>query len=137
MSQIGEYLKAKRMKLNLSIRKAAQQAHISNAYLSMIESGERGAPHPNILQKLSTVYGEDPTSLMKIAGYLDSDPTEQEAAEVERLYNEAASDKKVGIGTRLREEPNFETKRAIAKIYKAYKEGKRRGKRKRKVPTKG
>jgi transcriptional regulator with XRE-family HTH domain len=122
MSQIGEYLKAKRRKLGLSVRKAAERAEVSNAYLSMIESGKRDAPHPNILRKLAPVYEEDVGTLMKVAGYLEPDFGEPEAYEVERLFNEAMADPDVGIGHRLRGELDFNAKKAIAEMYKRVKQ---------------
>ena len=41
----------------MTLRDVEKQVHISNAYLSQVERGERGTPTMKILVKLAEVYG--------------------------------------------------------------------------------
>jgi transcriptional regulator with XRE-family HTH domain len=53
----GEYIKDLRVDRKLTLREVEEKAHISNAYLSQVERGERGTPTMKILVKLAEVYG--------------------------------------------------------------------------------
>lgn len=53
----GEYIKNLRVDRKLTLREVEEKAHISNAYLSQVERGERGTPTMKILVKLAEVYG--------------------------------------------------------------------------------
>jgi len=62
-SKFGEDLKKLREDRKLTLREVEEQAHISNAYLSQVERGERGVPTMKVLAKLAQVYGV-PISLL-------------------------------------------------------------------------
>ena len=49
----GEYLKSLREKQRMSLREAEKESGVSNAYIAQIERGDRPAPSPDILRKLS------------------------------------------------------------------------------------
>ena len=53
----GEYIKDLRVDRKLTLREVEEKVHISNAYLSQVERGERGTPTMKILVKLAEVYG--------------------------------------------------------------------------------
>ena len=53
----GEFLRALRESRKLTLRQVEERGHVSNAYLSQIERGERGIPNLKILNKLAEVYG--------------------------------------------------------------------------------
>ena len=53
----GEFLRALRETRRLTLREVEERVHVSNAYLSQIERGERGVPNLKILNKLAEVYG--------------------------------------------------------------------------------
>lgn len=129
MSEIGDYLKSLRLRRGLSLREVEKLADVSNAYLSMIESGKRPAPHPKVLKKLAVAYGEKLSKLMKIAGYLELSDTEEASLEVERLYQEAISDPTFAFGRRATGKMSTEMKRFVAEMYSELKA--QRGKRKR------
>ncbi|NBI05795.1 helix-turn-helix domain-containing protein [Senegalia massiliensis] len=76
--EFGQYLKSLRKDKKLTIRQVELYANVSNSYLSMIENGKRDIPSPEILQKLSKVYDIDYNTLMKKAGYVDSDTSKYE-----------------------------------------------------------
>ncbi len=58
-----------RTRKNLSLRAVEQATGISNAYLSQLESGKVREPSPNILHRLSELYGVPYESLLEAAGY--------------------------------------------------------------------
>ena len=45
LKSFGEYLKALRRGRHLTLRQVEEHAHVSNAYLSQLERGERGIPN--------------------------------------------------------------------------------------------
>ena len=119
---LGSFLKNKRTSLGLSLREVESASGVSNAYLSMIERGERPAPHPRILKNLAAFYGIELGVLMKLAGYLDVVGNDNDVLEVESVFQEAMADPNLGIGHRFRGELNFEAKKVIAEMYRKYRE---------------
>ncbi len=95
----GEYLRRLRESRSFSLRQAAKDAGISSAYLSQVESGNRGkrksgedhfGPHPQILKKLANVYHISPAKLFERAGYLDDEQNIHgfsEEREIERIFD--------------------------------------------------
>lgn len=69
---LGNYLKAARNKLDLTLRgvEEATEREISNAYLSQLENGKIKKPSPHILYTLATIYGVSYENLMERAGYI-------------------------------------------------------------------
>jgi transcriptional regulator with XRE-family HTH domain len=130
LSKIGDFLKATRERLGLTLREVELKSGVSNAYLCLLESGKRVEPHPNILRKLALAYGESLENLLKVAGYLDTSEAEQEKLEVEELFQRALADPSISFGHRLRGDIDFEAKRVIANLYR---EKLQRGKQKRKA----
>ena len=57
MGQFGEFLKKLREDRGMTLRDVEEKIHISNAYLSQVESGQRNIPTMRILSKLAEVYG--------------------------------------------------------------------------------
>ena len=55
---------------DVSLRDAAKETGISNAYISQLESGAIDEPSPHKLRKLAEYYGLSYTQLMDAAGYL-------------------------------------------------------------------
>jgi len=52
VNSIGEYIKEQREQARISIRQLAQQAGVSNPYLSQVERGQRN-PSAEILQQIA------------------------------------------------------------------------------------
>jgi transcriptional regulator with XRE-family HTH domain len=65
--KLGEYLRIIRHNRKLSLRDVEKKAHISNAYLSQIERGERGVPSIKMMSKLAEAYGVSVVDLIEIA----------------------------------------------------------------------
>jgi SOS-response transcriptional repressor LexA/DNA-binding XRE family transcriptional regulator len=84
--KFGEKLKELRKNKGLKIRELEALASVSNAYLSQLENGKRGKPSPEIIKKLAPHLGVTYTELMKMAGYITEDIT-QDALELLDLKN--------------------------------------------------
>jgi transcriptional regulator with XRE-family HTH domain len=94
-TDLGSFIRQQRERANLSLRRLADSAGISNPYLSQIERGIR-KPSAEILSRLSRALEVSANSLYSMAGLLDEDvrsPTIVEAIDAdERL---SSSQKKV------------------------------------------
>ncbi|MFO7299483.1 MAG: helix-turn-helix transcriptional regulator [Actinomycetes bacterium] len=71
-SDLGEFIRAQRERANLSLRRLAQKAGISNPYLSQIERGIK-KPSAEILRNLSRALEVSAATLYKKAGLVDED----------------------------------------------------------------
>jgi transcriptional regulator with XRE-family HTH domain len=70
MSEFGRYLKEVREAANLSQEALADEAQISSAYISQIETGRRNPPTPDILRRMAPSLGVDYTLLLAAADYI-------------------------------------------------------------------
>ena len=70
MTKLGDQLRALRELKNKSLRKAALETGLSNAYLSQLERGVAKNPSPRLLGKLAEYYEAPHASLMGAAGYV-------------------------------------------------------------------
>ena len=80
-SDLGEFIRQQRERANLSLRRLAEKAEISNPYLSQIERGIR-KPSAEILKNLSRALEISANSLYTKAGLIDEElppPTITEA----------------------------------------------------------
>ena len=69
---LGEYLHDQRRQAQLSLRQLAEQAGVSNPYLSQIERGVR-KPSAEVLQQIAKALQISAESLYVRAGILDAD----------------------------------------------------------------
>lgn len=69
MQELGEELTRMRKKSGLTLRRVEAAIGVSNAYLSQLENGKIKTPSPNILFKLSQLFGGSYEDLMAKAGY--------------------------------------------------------------------
>nr|MBO2499397.1 XRE family transcriptional regulator [Acidimicrobiia bacterium] len=86
--ELGEFIRQQRQRANLSLRRLADRAGISNPYLSQIERGIR-KPSAQILKQLSRALSISAETLYSRAGLIEdgaNPPTVVEAIEAdERL----------------------------------------------------
>lgn len=73
LSDVGAYIRDQRRKAQLSLRKLAERAGVSNPYLSQIERGVR-QPSAKILKGIATALQVSAESLFTQAGILDGSP---------------------------------------------------------------
>jgi transcriptional regulator with XRE-family HTH domain len=71
-SDLGEFIRQQRVRADLSLRRLAEKAEISNPYLSQIERGIR-KPSAEILKSLSRALEISANSLYKKAGLIDEE----------------------------------------------------------------
>ena len=67
---LGNRLTNVRKMRKLSLKRAADAAEISTAYLQKLEHGQVQTPSPNILYRLSQTLRVPYAELMKLAGYV-------------------------------------------------------------------
>ncbi len=83
---VGEFIREQRERANLSLRRLADRAGISNPYLSQIERGIR-RPSAEILKRLSRALEISAETLYTRAGLIEEgaqSPTVVEAVEADR-----------------------------------------------------
>lgn len=72
VGELGSYLREQRRQAQLSLRQLAEQADVSNPYLSQIERGLR-RPSAEVLQQIAKALRISAESLYVRAGILDVD----------------------------------------------------------------
>lgn len=70
MNPFGEYLKILRERAGLSQETLAEEADISSAYVSQIETGRRNPPTPDVLRRMAGPLGVPYITLMMQADHL-------------------------------------------------------------------
>jgi len=73
---LGDYLREQRVSARLSLRQLAEQAGVSNPYLSQIERGLR-RPSAEVLQQLAKALRISAETLYVRAGILDPDESQE------------------------------------------------------------
>jgi transcriptional regulator with XRE-family HTH domain len=73
LSDVGTYIRDQRRKAQLSLRKLAERAGVSNPYLSQIERGLR-QPSAKILKGIATALEVSAETIFTQAGILDVEP---------------------------------------------------------------
>lgn len=72
-TDLGDFIKSHRERANLSLRRLAERAGISNPYLSQIERGIR-RPSAEILKRLSRALSISAETLYTRAGLIEAGP---------------------------------------------------------------
>ena len=75
-ADLGEFIRTQRRASEMSLRKLAELAGVSNPYLSQIERGLR-RPSAEILQHIAKALRIQAETLFVRAGILDDDPVEK------------------------------------------------------------
>ena len=70
---LGERLRDLRESEGRTLREVAAKAGVNHGYLSQLERGEVSEPAPSMLHKIADAYGESFLTLMRWAGYVESD----------------------------------------------------------------
>ena len=87
---VGRFIRDQREKANISVRKLAELAGISNPYLSQVERGVR-KPSAEILKRLSRALEISANTLYREAGLIDEtvSPSVLDAVDNDRYLNKA------------------------------------------------
>lgn len=92
-SDLGEFIRQQRERANLSLRRLAEKAEISNPYLSQIERGIR-KPSAEILKNLSRALEISANSMYARAGLIDEDLPPASVFEAIEADDRLATDQK-------------------------------------------
>jgi transcriptional regulator with XRE-family HTH domain len=87
----GELLRRLRHRQCLSLREVQERAGVSNAYLSMLETGRRPAPGFKILRRLAPLYGVAVQDLASAAGNHTALQGNIRLGEITRMERQALS----------------------------------------------
>lgn len=119
MEGFGAHIHKLRKQKGLTLKQVEKLAHVSNAYLSLLERGLRRPPRPEILQRMAQVYQVEQRELMIAAGYLQEGSEEKrEKQELEQTYKHALLDPNFKYGTRLQGAPvSLDVKRFVVEMY--------------------
>jgi len=89
---LGEYLREQRRGAQLSLRQLADQAGVSNPYLSQIERGLR-KPSAEVLQQLARALRVSAESLYVRAGMLDPNDEQERSVHLAVLADSALTER--------------------------------------------
>ncbi len=89
---LGEYLREQRLSAQLSLRQLAEQAGVSNPYLSQIERGLR-RPSAEVLQQLAKALRVSAETLYVRAGILNLDEAEVRSVELAVLADSGLTER--------------------------------------------
>ena len=115
----GDFLKKLRARKGVSLKKVEEATGISNAYLSLLETGERRRlPKPDRLIALAGYYNVSIKELLEKAGYYEErDIQETKEQQIEKAFLHVLSDPAFNFGTRLKGKYDLDTKRFIVEMY--------------------
>lgn len=119
MEKFGPYLRALRKQNGLTLKQVERAAQVSNSFLSQIERGLRNPPHPDILNRLATVYGVPAHDLLQAAGYIKMASAEKSQRErIERAFEHVITDPAYQQGTRMKGATlSLDAKKFIVEMY--------------------
>jgi transcriptional regulator with XRE-family HTH domain len=93
---LGDYLRDQRRQAELSLRQLADQAGVSNPYLSQIERGLR-RPSAEVLQQIAKALRISAETLYVRAGILDPSPEGAQPVEVAVLGDAALTERQKSV----------------------------------------
>lgn len=96
VESLGEYLRSQRGQAQLSLRQLADQAGVSNPYLSQIERGLR-RPSAEVLQQIAQALRISAESLYVRAGILDAEVASPHTVEVAIGLDPALTDRQKSV----------------------------------------
>jgi transcriptional regulator with XRE-family HTH domain len=96
--EFGQYLRNLRNIACMSLSQVKREAKVSPTYLSQVESGQRGRPSPQFLEKLARCYRVPRDEMLRRAGYLGDQEREEgyDLDELRRALEFAVSDPLIG-----------------------------------------
>jgi transcriptional regulator with XRE-family HTH domain len=104
-AELGEFIRAQRRLAQMSVRRLAELAEVSNPYLSQIERGLR-RPSADILQQIARALRISAETLYVRAGILDQDETRPAQGVAEAIREDA--------------ELNEEQKQTLLTVYETF-----------------
>ena len=118
VKRFGHYLRRLRQQRGMSIRKAAKAAQISNAYLSLLETGKRNTiPGVRILSSLARVYQVELEEMLMEAGAFFEDDNLSEDERIDRAFQQVLTHPDFRNYASQPGEVPTETKLLVIKLY--------------------
>ncbi|WP_438491058.1 helix-turn-helix domain-containing protein [Paenibacillus sp. IHBB 3054] len=69
----GEYLRMLRRSKGMNSKEVAERAGVVASYITMVETGKRGVPNPDMLRKLSAIFNCSYLGMMIKAGHISEE----------------------------------------------------------------
>lgn len=66
---LGEYVRARRLALDMTLQDAAERSGVDRSYWSRLETGEYQTPNPRFLVAMARALDIEPEDLYALAGY--------------------------------------------------------------------
>jgi transcriptional regulator with XRE-family HTH domain len=88
LPDVGTYIREQRRNAQLSLRKLAERAGVSNPYLSQIERGLR-QPSAKILKGIATALQVSAESIFTQAGILDGGPDDRSSDVLRAIFRDS------------------------------------------------
>lgn len=73
MSPLASLIRASREKAGLTLREAAEKSELTAGYLSLLESGEKQAPSPEVVARIAKALSVTLEELLIAAGHVPTD----------------------------------------------------------------
>lgn len=96
VESLGDYLRDQRRQAELSLRQLAEQAGVSNPYLSQIERGLR-RPSAEVLQQIAKALRISAETLYVRAGILDPSPDGVQSVEIAILGDTGLTERQKSV----------------------------------------
>jgi transcriptional regulator with XRE-family HTH domain len=116
---LGDFLKELRERKGVSLKKVEDETGIPNAYLSLLETGDRRRlPNPDRLKALADYYNVALLQLLEKAGYSgEANIEETQEQKIEKAFLHVISDPAFKFGTRIKGKYDLDGKRFIVEMY--------------------
>jgi transcriptional regulator with XRE-family HTH domain len=120
MNKLAVYLR--KLRGDLTMRQLADETGVSNAYLSLLESGKRESPSLAVLQKLAQYYRLPLVELLEAGGYLtqNDEMVISMADQIEKAFLRVISDPRLEFGSSLKNKYDWQAQRFIVEMYEKF-----------------
>jgi len=81
---LGQMMRGRRKDKGLTLARLSELTGVDTTYLGRIETGKR-FPSAGVLQKMASPLGYDEAEILKLAGYLSPDRTDERVARIREL----------------------------------------------------
>lgn len=76
-NKLGEFIREKRKEAKMTLKQLGNEAGVSYPYISTLETGKRGNPSAEVLNKIAAVLGISSVEMLTVAGYLAEEKNDE------------------------------------------------------------
>jgi transcriptional regulator with XRE-family HTH domain len=118
-SPLGQFLRDLREKKGVTLREVELATGVSNVYISQLETGSRNKiPGPENLKALAGYFNVMISEFLEKAGYEETaNSGETLEQRTNRAFQHVVNDPHFKFGTRIRKDPDLDTKRFVIEMY--------------------